>query len=353
MSRLPRGSVAGTTATTVSGGIRPPSSGMTLPRSFANRDFMSELPTLSALPALTQNAQSGTPRAALTNSTFTPPSAPPQSLPDATTTIGRPSANSTRSVFGGSVSPSPGAVSPDTAPSLVMRSPAPTAAKDVARLATLSRSLTRSPTRSSDLGSMNHTDNTLPDPSESSMPNTQTTGSSAMHQRATSVASKQPSGSAAHLQCGEPVFIPVQGLRGTLRYLGPIDGKQGTWAGVELEEAGKGKNDGSVAGKSYFTCLPNTGLFLVPSKVEPLPGQKHSSAGGTEDQIPSISAVLSSASTEISSAQVGRLPGPAKRATRSTTTPMAPQRIQARSPGRSRISSDAALQTTLPNVAGS
>ncbi|KAJ2599018.1 hypothetical protein GGF39_002407 [Coemansia sp. RSA 1721] len=353
MSRLPRGSVAGTTATTVSGGIRPPSSGMTLPRSFANRDFMSELPTLSALPALTQNAQSGTPRAALTNSTFTPPSAPPQSLPDATTTIGRPSANSSRSVFGGSVSPSPGAVSPDTAPSLVMRSPAPTAAKDVARLAILSRSLTRSPTRSSDLGSMNHTDNTLPDPSESSMPNTQTTGSSAMHQRTTSVASKQPSGSAAHLQCGEPVFIPVQGLRGTLRYLGPIDGKQGTWAGVELEEAGKGKNDGSVAGKSYFTCLPNTGLFLVPSKVEPLPGQKHSSAGGTEDQIPSISAVLSSASTEISSAQVGRLPGPAKRATRSTTTPMAPQRIQARSPGRSRISSDATLQTTLPNVAGS
>jgi CAP-Gly domain-containing linker protein 1 len=39
-------------------------------------------------------------------------------------------------------------------------------------------------------------------------------------------------------------------LVGILRYLGEIDGKPGTWAGVELtgEFKGRGKNDGSVAG---------------------------------------------------------------------------------------------------------
>ncbi|KAI8320486.1 Cap-Gly domain-containing protein, partial [Martensiomyces pterosporus] len=63
------------------------------------------------------------------------------------------------------------------------------------------------------------------------------------------------------------VFIPSQGYSGTLRYLGPIDGKQGTWAGVELDEVGKGKNGGSVGGKAYFACPANTGLFLAPSKV--------------------------------------------------------------------------------------
>ncbi|KAJ1807995.1 hypothetical protein LPJ75_004676, partial [Coemansia sp. RSA 2598] len=371
MSRLPRGSVAGTTAATVSGGIRPPSSGMTLPRSLANRDFMNELSALPALPALTQRMHSGVRRATLTNATFTPPPTHAQALApaltpapvpaDASATIGRSSAISARSMFGGSVSPSPGAVPTDSAASLVMRSPASTASKEAARLATLSRSLTRSPTRG-DLGDGHELPESGPisrggisalRPSEGPVPNAPTSGSSALHQRNASAASKQASGNAAHLRCGEPVFIPVQGLRGTLRYLGPIDGKQGTWAGVELDEVGKGKNDGTVAGKSYFACLPNTGLFLVPSKVEPLSRQKHNSSDSAGEQIPSISSVLSSAPTEVSSAHSGKQPGPAKRSARSTTTSVAPQRTQAKSPGRSRISSDANLQTTLPNVAGS
>jgi CAP-Gly domain-containing linker protein 1 len=49
---------------------------------------------------------------------------------------------------------------------------------------------------------------------------------------------------------GDNVRIESLGFEGTLRYLGEIDGKQGLWAGVELSAgfAGKGKNDGSVAG---------------------------------------------------------------------------------------------------------
>jgi CAP-Gly domain-containing linker protein 1 len=49
---------------------------------------------------------------------------------------------------------------------------------------------------------------------------------------------------------GENVRIDSQGFEGTLRYLGPVEGKEGVFAGVELSPgfAGRGKNDGSVDG---------------------------------------------------------------------------------------------------------
>lgn len=55
---------------------------------------------------------------------------------------------------------------------------------------------------------------------------------------------------AANFQVGERVRITSMGLEGTLRFAGTIDGKNGTWAGVELSGnfSGRGKNDGSVDG---------------------------------------------------------------------------------------------------------
>ena len=49
---------------------------------------------------------------------------------------------------------------------------------------------------------------------------------------------------------GDNVRIESLGFEGILKYLGEIDGKPGMWAGVELSGgfAGKGKNNGSVAG---------------------------------------------------------------------------------------------------------
>lgn len=41
---------------------------------------------------------------------------------------------------------------------------------------------------------------------------------------------------------------------------------EGVWLGVELRTP-KGKNDGSVEGKRYFTCRPSHGLIVRPSKV--------------------------------------------------------------------------------------
>jgi CAP-Gly domain-containing linker protein 1 len=46
------------------------------------------------------------------------------------------------------------------------------------------------------------------------------------------------------------VRIASQGTEGALRFIGEIDGKKGTWAGIELSGSftGRGKNDGSVDG---------------------------------------------------------------------------------------------------------
>lgn len=51
------------------------------------------------------------------------------------------------------------------------------------------------------------------------------------------------------------------GRKGEIRFIGPTEfSPEGIWVGVELDEP-LGKNDGAVAGISYFSCEPNHGLF--------------------------------------------------------------------------------------------
>ncbi|KAG2345466.1 hypothetical protein BDR05DRAFT_981848 [Suillus weaverae] len=70
-------------------------------------------------------------------------------------------------------------------------------------------------------------------------------------------------------EVGDNVRIESLGFEGCLRYIGEIDGKSGLWAGVELGGgfSGKGKNDGSVGGKQYFTCPLNCGVFVATTKL--------------------------------------------------------------------------------------
>ncbi|KAJ2124381.1 hypothetical protein IW147_001746 [Coemansia sp. RSA 720] len=151
---------------------------------------------------------------------------------------------------------------------------------------------------------------------------------------------EQRPGSAVGLRCGTEVFIPTQGLYGTLRFLGPIDGKQGTWAGVELDEVGTGKNDGTVAGKTYFSCAQNTGIFVAPSKIEPCgyrQQQQHNTNHSENAPVRSISSVLSSGEKSL---QTNRQLGLDSRARGHVVTPGPAQRAHIRQGSRSRIASD-------------
>jgi len=74
----------------------------------------------------------------------------------------------------------------------------------------------------------------------------------------------------AALRVGDTVNVPG-GMHGTLKFIGTVDGKNGTFAGVELasEYAARGKNSGDVGGKHYFrTTVPGGGIFLPVDKAE-------------------------------------------------------------------------------------
>ncbi|XP_020648782.3 CAP-Gly domain-containing linker protein 4 [Pogona vitticeps] len=65
---------------------------------------------------------------------------------------------------------------------------------------------------------------------------------------------------------GSQVLLTSSSEMGTIRYIGPTDFAPGIWLGLELRSA-KGKNDGSVGDKRYFTCKPNYGVLVRPNRV--------------------------------------------------------------------------------------
>lgn len=50
-------------------------------------------------------------------------------------------------------------------------------------------------------------------------------------------------------------------LRGTVAYVGTTLFSPGKWIGVILDEP-KGKNNGTVMGKTYFSCKESHGMFV-------------------------------------------------------------------------------------------
>ncbi|KAL2270139.1 hypothetical protein VTJ83DRAFT_2323 [Remersonia thermophila] len=81
---------------------------------------------------------------------------------------------------------------------------------------------------------------------------------------------------------GDTVEVPGS-MMGTVRFIGPVTGRKGTFAGVELhpEFAARGKNNGDVDGVYYFTTVqPGAGIFLPLSKAikreaPPIPGNPY------------------------------------------------------------------------------
>ncbi|KAK3573973.1 hypothetical protein QTP86_034391, partial [Hemibagrus guttatus] len=69
------------------------------------------------------------------------------------------------------------------------------------------------------------------------------------------------------VKVGSIVEVIGKGHRGTVAYIGNTLFASGKWVGVILEEA-RGKNDGTVQGKRYFTCLENHGIFVRQSQIQ-------------------------------------------------------------------------------------
>ncbi|XP_038135401.1 dynactin subunit 1 isoform X5 [Cyprinodon tularosa] len=66
---------------------------------------------------------------------------------------------------------------------------------------------------------------------------------------------------------GSLVEVIGKGQRGTVAYIGTTLFASGKWVGVILDEP-KGKNDGTVQGKRYFTCEENHGIFVRQSQIQ-------------------------------------------------------------------------------------
>lgn len=68
------------------------------------------------------------------------------------------------------------------------------------------------------------------------------------------------------LKVGCRVQITGKDVVGTVAFIGATQFSSGKWVGVILDEP-KGKNNGTVQGKQYFTCDDNFGMFIRPTQL--------------------------------------------------------------------------------------
>jgi len=68
---------------------------------------------------------------------------------------------------------------------------------------------------------------------------------------------------------GDRVLVFHLNCEGTVRYVGPVDGLQGVWVGIELDEA-KGRSNGKMGVVQYFSCPPDHSVFLRPDGCQVL-----------------------------------------------------------------------------------
>ncbi|XP_035243076.1 CAP-Gly domain-containing linker protein 4-like isoform X3 [Anguilla anguilla] len=83
---------------------------------------------------------------------------------------------------------------------------------------------------------------------------------------ASSGAASSGSDRAVKLHLGMQVLLTSANEMGAIRYLGTADFAPGLWLGLELRSA-RGKNDGAVGERRYFSCRPGHGVLVRPSRV--------------------------------------------------------------------------------------
>ncbi|XP_055097189.2 dynactin subunit 1 isoform X7 [Symphalangus syndactylus] len=110
--------------------------------------------------------------------------------------------------------------------------------------------------------------------------------------------------SARPLRVGSRVEVIGKGHRGTVAYVGATLFATGKWVGVILDEA-KGKNDGTVQGRKYFTCDEGHGIFVRQSQIQVFEDGADTTSPETPDS--SASKVLKREGTD-TTAKTSKLP---------------------------------------------
>lgn len=61
----------------------------------------------------------------------------------------------------------------------------------------------------------------------------------------------------------------ADGFKGTVRYIGPVTGQQGSWIGIEWDDLERGKHDGEAGGVKYFDVeQPGAGSLVRSHKIK-------------------------------------------------------------------------------------
>ncbi|XP_022522938.2 dynactin subunit 1a isoform X3 [Astyanax mexicanus] len=116
---------------------------------------------------------------------------------------------------------------------------------------------------------------------------------------------------------GSLVEVIGKGQRGTVAYVGATLFASGKWVGVILDEP-KGKNDGTVQGKAYFTCKENHGIFVRQSQIQ-LIEEGGSSATSPDTPESGVSKVPRKEIAETPGRGVKQIPASRKSAVRRST----------------------------------
>jgi dynactin complex subunit len=60
--------------------------------------------------------------------------------------------------------------------------------------------------------------------------------------------------------------VEIEGFKGTVKYMGSLEGSLGDWIGIEWDEEHRGKHDGIYLGRQYFECGSKKSCsFIRPS----------------------------------------------------------------------------------------
>uniref|UniRef100_A0A671P8Y7 Dynactin subunit 1 n=1 Tax=Sinocyclocheilus anshuiensis TaxID=1608454 RepID=A0A671P8Y7_9TELE len=146
------------------------------------------------------------------------------------------------------------------------------------------------------------------------------------------------------VKVGSLVEVIGKGQRGTVAYIGATLFASGKWVGVILDEP-KGKNDGTVQGKRYFTCEENHGIFVRQSQIQ-LIDEGGNSATSPETPDSGVAKLLKK--------EVQETPKAVKQ---TPTTRKPPMRRSTKWPTPRRLSSSSSLPSLImagrPSVGGS